>query len=136
MSWWKTVLSTFQVKEKESEEPNEEGQTGEGIKLEKEVKVVRGATNVRLLLSQGPERNVFEDDEEPEKIMLAKVSAEMRDRQGEVEQNLLSKLESVKHKWRDKLTREQIMNNYRYSREAGVSNHCKFSNDYIRIDGS
>ena len=33
-SWWETVMSTFQVKE------NEEGQTGEGIKPEDEVKVV------------------------------------------------------------------------------------------------
>ena len=98
--------------------------------------MVSGVTNVRLLLSQEPERNLSEDVEEPEEIKLAKISAEMRHKQGKVEQNLLSKLDSVKHKWRDKLTREQIMNKYRHSPETGVSSHYKFSNNYIRIDGS
>ena len=87
-----TVLSTIQVKEKYSEEPIEEGQTGEEIKPEDEVNVISGVTNVRLLLSQGPERNLSEDDEEPEEIKFAKISAEIRDKQGEVEQNHLSKL--------------------------------------------
>ena len=104
-SWWETVMSTFQAKEKYAEEPTKEGETGEETKPENEVKVISGITNVKLLLSQEPESILSEDDEEPKEIKLATISAEMRDKQGKVEQNLLSKLDSVKHKWREKLTR-------------------------------
>ena len=136
MNWLTLGHVNISSKEKYAEEPTKEGETCEEIKPEDEVKVISGVTNVRLLLSQEPERNLSEDDEEPEEIKLAKISAEMRDKQGKVEQNLLSKLNSVKHKWRDKLTREQITNKYRHSPETGVSSHYKFSNNYIRIDGS
>ena len=99
--WWNSVIADTKGRQCETKE-NEQDSDDE--------KVVSGATNVRLLLSE-PAKD--EDGDPVEVVRVDKLSTQEVDGNGAIERALCEDLSAIKHKWPDNQTRGEIQELYR-----------------------